>query len=484
MHVGHVLGHVGEPVVAVHLPADALVQADAPLRVGERGPVLQVAVALVEAGIGRHAADLVIEDAVRAEARDPVRALGHQLMPLAATGADRGKRLLGEEVQVVALAELVVELEVGRAPAGLALEQVSLFLVILRAHVHQVPLIVERHMAALLVHLFDAGAQAVRAAHRGADLKIRIAVVVAGVIPAEQAQRVKAVRLRVIVELRDRLVGPDLVAVLLLVDDQEVAVHPADPFLLADGLAPRRRPCGVLTRAAHPVALIEPRHVRRAGPRLARARERQLVHLQRDAAALIAAGAQRAGVEERIPAGEVQAGIALVEQHPLHGQRAGIGSRHLVQRLAAIQPGEVAADIDDALAHVARIEQVRAAAVQRVNRAEAGIDPVVERRVAAIVDGRFKHDVLAVKAQRERHADGQLAVRRAQAVGADGDGVALLRDRQRLLVREGDRLPVIPAVQHRAEQAGRAGDHVFSARQRQRVNLAPSVHGKGDPFVV
>ena len=154
-----------------------------------------------------------------------------------------------------------------------------------------------------------------------------------------------------------------------------------------------------------------------------------------------------------------------------------------MQRLAAVQPGEVAADVDDALAHVARVEQVRAAAVQRVDRAEAGIDPVVERRLAAVVDGRFEHDVLAVQAQRQRHADGQLAVRRAQAAGADDDGVALLLDRERLLVREGDRLPVVAAVKHRAEQAHRPGDHVFSARHREGVNLAPSVHGEGNPFV-
>jgi len=66
------------------------------LGIGKRWPSMQVGMAVIKAGVGWHAADLIIEHAIRAKGGDPVSPLRHQVMPLCTGGADGGKKLFTE----------------------------------------------------------------------------------------------------------------------------------------------------------------------------------------------------------------------------------------------------------------------------------------------------------------------------------------------------------------------------------------------------
>ena len=386
--------HEGIPAVPVHALPDGGQQLQPPLRIGQRG--LAVSMRFVKAGRRVDAADLVVQNAVRAEGAHPLRALGHQRMPVPAPRTDGDEDLAGIEPEEVAFGILAVLLIVRRAPARFALHGLTAAAVEPGPHVNQMPLNVQRHVAATVLHRPDAFPEQLFAAHGRADLQIGIPVVVAALKPAEQAERIAAVLLRQIIQRRNLLIGPERIAELLAVDDQEIAVHVLHPAPGRHGPAPCGCPVAVLIGALLPCALIQPQHVLRTGPRFSRLHIGHLAYFQRHIALFSAHGAQGARVEPAVVSGQIQALIPVDQGHPLHAQRVGIGRRQLALAVPRLPGGQLVDDVGVVLAVVVRIQQPRPALSQRFDGADAGIVEIVHNRFGAVFDLRTEAHLFAM----------------------------------------------------------------------------------------
>lgn len=219
----------------------------------------------------------------------------------------------------------------------------------------------------------------------------------------------------------------------------------------------RRRPKARIPWLLASVAFVQPGQVGRALPGFAGLHKGHLVHLKRDVTlftwSLWPAWRLLMG-KQRIPAAEVKAGTAVLQRHPLHRQRAGVGVGYLVRRLADPSHAlEIIAYVFDALSQILGVEQVGLALRQGIDGAQAGIDPLVEGGFGAVGHPGFKYKPVLFQADREAQGDAALAVPGALTCRRRSAPNGKLTDTFKLLpVGKNDILPVITCFQDGAEQ--------------------------------
>ena len=240
--------------------------AAAAVRVGESGIVFRMVVRLVEARAGGLSAKLVIEATIRPKRGEPVFAAEHQITPWRGGRAGQREHFTGKVHQEGTPVRFVIELDVGAAPYVLHADGFAFTAaIVFGCFVDEMALVIKRHMAAGLLDFFDVCTKYIRTAERRADFQIRILVVMAGMIPSEEADRVATMGLGEFVKLWQGVIWPHFVTELLFVDDKKISCHVLNPFGACRLRTILRHPCGVVLRALMPIAVIEIKHGFRNG---------------------------------------------------------------------------------------------------------------------------------------------------------------------------------------------------------------------------
>ena len=467
IQIGDVLGEKGEfrsdGLLGIGL--QRIEQLAAPARQRQGRIVERVVVRGVEADVRSAPADLVVETSVRTEGGEPVLALDHQLAPFLRRGTRHVEDFAGIVAQHVGVVRFGVEVHVGAAPDVFGSDFTAVALsVVGRGFVNQVPLIVEEDVPAVLLHGGDMVTERVGAAERRGDLEVRVLVVMPGMIPAEEAERIAPVRLRMLMQRAERVVRPHLKAELLFVDDEEKPRHVADPF--RDGVLRTvcPHPFGIVARAFVPGARIQVEHRIADLERLPGAQAEIPLDLQRHR--ILSGFSLHTEVRRKevpVPAAQEERADIIGERHPAHGRggrmlrRDGVGAVFVIAGASA----QVASDVLVAEPGLRRHQQRRSGPRQRADFSDARVGEVENLRFRIVPDGCAKGEPL-IRAQRnsQRERDGQrvqaLPVECHQRIVPDAEGVAVRLDvRPGLPLRGNERLHAVAEAERHPEAVGK-----------------------------
>ena len=407
------LGEDGEAGMRLlHRVGDRAHERGALLGVGEgrRG----VAVARPVARERREDAELVVEDAVRAEVRRLPREREHAVVPGLPVEAAERECVLGD------VPVLVVRLDDARAVLLDEREPLAVFAPELRrADLLELAVCVDADADAPAARLGDAGLERGDAAHLVARLVVGVEVVVAALRPAEEADAGEAVARGDVAEEREVGVLPEDLPVLLAHDDEQPARHVLRPRGRGGAdLARRVVPRAVALRGRVPVA----RHPRADGlgdlPRPAGLQEEAVVEGGLDAALVRRpAQAQALRLGLRVVRAHVERPVARIKRHPRHRQPRRARMEARVEGVAPVPEGVPARALPGVLPGVLGVlgrrgRDLRRARLREVRHAPAHALRQVEGRV-----GGVEAHALEVRPLEGRHADARVVVRDPARVG-------------------------------------------------------------------
>ena len=284
-------------------------------------------------------------------------------------------------------------------------------------------------MAAGLLDGFDVFTKHIRTAERGADLQIWILVVMAGMIPSKETDRVATMRLGEFVKLWKGIIWPHFIAVLLFVDNEKISRHVLNPFRTCRLRTILRHPGGIFLRAFMPVAAIEIKHGFRDGHRFSSGEADHPCVFENDGVlADFALLAKLHREEIRIMACEEKRVHIIRQRLPLHGCTAAWiddGMRIKGVFTMARHAAKPCSNILDALSRLIGKQQRGSCIAKRNNRSDNRIGKIENPRVRLIIDIRIEDDLIIFQRGGEREFYRQLfmmtAIKRLDAVEHEFD---------------------------------------------------------------
>ena len=272
-------------------------------------------------------------------------------------------------------------------------------------------LVVKCHMAAGLLDFFDVFTKHIRTTERRADFQVRILVVMAGMIPSEEADRIATMGLGEFVKLWQGIIWPHFVAELLFIDDKEVSCHVLNPFWACRLRTILRHPGGIVLCAFMPVAVIEVEHDFRNGHGFSCGEAYHPCIFENDSVlADFALLAELRREEIRIMACEEKRVHVIRQCLPLHGGAAArIDDGMCVEGVftMARHASKPCSDVLDALSGLCRKKQCGSSIAKRNNRPDNWIGEIEDLRVRLIVDIRIEDELIIFQRGGKRQFDRQ-----------------------------------------------------------------------------